>query len=218
MSKDAYRTHTESNAQEHDVKEKQQIELLLQFFTTTKNYCVGIVDMVGSTSITMKMPMEKVSLYYSIFLNGLAETITSYGATVVKNVGDSLLYYFPKTESGETESFKEVLECCSAMIQQGSKLNAKLQQVGLPDVKYRISCDYGAVIVAKMSTSSVNDIFGKPVNLCAKMNSLATPGGIVIGEGLYEKVKSFKEYVFTEIKDVPLFAENGYLVYSVSVK
>ncbi len=218
MSEDVYRTQAGGDSQEHDAKEKQQIELLLQFFTTTKNYSVGIVDMVGSTSITMKMPMEKVSLYYSIFLNGLAETITSYGATVVKNVGDSLLYYFPKTEYGEPESFKEVLNCCVAMIQKGTKLNAKLQQLGLPDVKYRISCDYGAVIVAKMSTSSVNDIFGKSVNLCAKMNSLAQPGGIVIGEGLYEKVKSFEEYVFTEIKDMPLFAENGYRVYSVSVK
>ncbi len=219
MSKDQYRTHTSDAAgQNHEEKEKQQIDLLLEFFKSTRNYCVGIVDIVGSTTVTMKMPIEKVSLYYSIFLNGIAETIRKYGAIVVKNVGDSLLYYFPKTESGDPESFRDVLGCSIAMSRMGPELNARMQQFGLPDVKFRISCDYGAVIVAKMSTSSVNDIFGTSVNLCAKMNSLAPPGGIVIGKGLYDKVKSFDDYQFSEIKNVPLFVDNDYSVYSVSLK
>lgn len=207
-------------AKEHDAREKQQIDLLLQFFTATRNYCVGVVDMVGSTGITMKMPPDKASRYYSIFLNGMAQVIASYGAVVVKNVGDSLLYYFPKTEQegGDPEAFRDVLRCCFAMAAKGPELNLQLQKEGLPEVRYRISCDYGSVIVAKMSTSSVNDIFGTPVNLCSKMNALAQPGGMVVGEGLYEKAKGFAEYEFTEIKDAPLFADNGYKVYSVSVR
>lgn len=213
---DRYRTHTAGATGEHDAKEHSQVEELLKFFTATKNYCVGIVDMVGSTGITMKMEPGKASRYYGIFLNGLADVLSRHDAVIVKNVGDSLLYYFPGTESGDTESFRQVLRCCFAMVDAGTTLNAQMSVEELPEVKYRTSCEYGSVIVARMSTSSVNDIFGMPVNLCSKMNPLAQPGGIVIGEGLYKRVKDFEEYDFTEIKGVPLFAENGYSVYSVA--
>lgn len=206
-----------SDSGEHDSREKQQIDLLLEFFTATKNYCVGVVDMVGSTGITMKMPPEKASRYYSIFLNGLAEVVMRHGAVVVKNVGDSLLYYFPNTEDGSESAFEDVLKCSFAMAAKGPELNERMKKEGLPEVKYRISCEYGAVIVARMSTSSVNDIFGTSVNLASKMNVLAPAGGIVIGEGLYEKVKALRGYSFSEIKDAPLFAADGYRIYAVTM-
>jgi class 3 adenylate cyclase len=166
----------------------------------------------------MKMPHDKVSRYYSIFLNGLAEVLGRYGAVIVKNVGDSLLYYFPQTEQGDEGAFRDALKCCFALVDKAPDLNALLAKEGLPEVKYRISCDYGVVIVAKMSTSSVNDIFGTPVNLSSKMNALAKPNGIVLGEGLHEKVKDFAEYEFEEVKDSPLLIENGYRVYSIKTR
>jgi adenylate cyclase len=202
---------------EHDTKEKQQIDLLLQFFSSTRNYCVGIVDMVGSTTTTMKMAPDKVSRFYSIFLNGLAEVASRNGAVVVKNIGDSLLYYFPATESGEILAFEQVLKCCFSMLEKGPQINALLKEEGLPEIKYRISCEYGAVIVARMSTSSVNDIFGSPVNICSKMNALAPPGGVVIGQGLFEMTKDIPGYIFSEIKDAPMFSETGYSLYIVNI-
>jgi class 3 adenylate cyclase len=215
---DQFRTHTQEGAGiEHDVREKQQIDLLLEFFSATKNYCVGIVDIVGSTATTLKMSTDKVSRFYSIFLNGLAEVISKNGAIVVKNIGDSLLYYFPATESDIPAAFKEVLKCCFAMLEKGPQLNVLLKREGLPEIKYRISCEYGAVIVARMSTSSVNDIFGLPVNMCSKMNSLAPPGGVVIGQGLYEKVKDISQYAFSKVTDPTVFAEPGYSMYIVKI-
>ena len=106
---DRYRTHTAEVAEEHGKKEHQQVEELLKFFTATKNYCVGMVDMVGSTNLTMRMGPEKASRLYGIFLNGLAEVLSRNGAIVVKNVGDSLLYYFPETEHETSESFQQAV-------------------------------------------------------------------------------------------------------------
>lgn len=216
MSEEKYRTHTAEIAEEHDTKEHLQVEELLKFFTATRNYCIGIVDMVGSTNITMNMAPEKASRLYGIFLNGLAEILSRYSAVVVKNVGDSLLYYFPETEDGNAESFRKVMKCCFALVDAGPALNAKMTAAGLPEVRYRTSCEYGSVMVARVSTSSVNDIFGMPVNLCSKMNPLALPGGVVIGSGLYEKVRGFKEYDFEKIRGTPLAADNNYSVYSVA--
>jgi class 3 adenylate cyclase len=199
-------------------KEKQQVELLLQFLESTKNYCVCIVDLVGSTSIAMGMSNEKISTYYGVFLNLMAKIASSFDATIVKNIGDSLLYYFPKTDSESRESFKDVLECSITMIQMHPEINARMHNDGLPDVNYRISCEFGSVIVAKMSTSSVNDIFGTCVNLCSKINLLASPNSIIIGKGLYEQTKSFDEYIFTEIDCKQLSLGKDYQVYSVSIR
>jgi adenylate cyclase len=202
----------------HKGKEKQQVELLLQFLESSKNYCVCIVDMIGSTNVAMRMSNEKIGMYYGAFLNLMAEIASSFGATVIKNIGDSLLYYFPKTDSNTNEPFKDVLKCSMAMIQKRHEINTRMHLYGLPDVNYRISCEYGSVIIAKMSTSSVNDIFGNSVNLCSKINFLASPNSIVIGKGLYQKTKLFSEYVFTRIKDTQLSLGKDYRVYSVSNK
>jgi class 3 adenylate cyclase len=202
----------------HRRKEKQQVELLLQFLESSKNYCVCIVDLVDSTNIAMGMSNEKIGRYYGVFLNLMGEIASRFGATVIKNIGDSLLYYFPKTDSDSAESFKDVLKCSMTMIKKRPEINARLHQEGLPDVNYRISCEYGSVIVAKMSTSLVNDIFGNSVNLCSKINLVASPNGVVIGNGLYQKTKSFNEYVFREVKNTQIIFGTNYRVYSVSNK
>lgn len=183
----------------HREKEDQQIELLLEFISYSKNYCVCIVDMVGSTKVVKSLDDAKVSIYYSIFLNIMAKIAKSFNAVVVKNIGDSLLFYFPATESGELEHFKDVFRCCLTMIDKHGEINMLMNEEELPEVNYRISSEYGSVAVAKMSTSLVNDIFGSTVNICSKINSLAKPNSFVIGQELYNRTKSFTEYVFTKI-------------------
>jgi class 3 adenylate cyclase len=114
------------------------------------------------------------------------------------------------------ESFREVLKCAMTMIQKHSEINEILHREALPDLSYRISCEYGCVVVAKLSTSSTNDIFGNPINVCSRINSLASPNGVVIGQGLYQKTKSFNEYIYTKIKDIPTsIVGKDYQVYSV---
>lgn len=202
-------------SEEHKVKEKQQVAYLLEFLESTRNYCVCLVDMVDSTSISMQMSNEKIGKYYGVFLNMMANIISNHDGNVVKNVGDSLLYYFPKTHLDSTESFRDVLKCAMTMIQKRTEINEILHLEGLPDLSYRISCEYGCVVVAKLSTSSINDIFGNTINVCSRINSLASPNGVVIGHGLYQKTISFDEYIYTKIKDIPSILGKDYQVYSV---
>ncbi len=197
----------------HRKKEEQQVEFLLEFLSHTKNYCVCIVDIVGSTQTVMNLSSEKISMYYSIFLNRMARIVKSFGAVIVKNIGDSLLYYFPNTEAGEEAYFRNVFSCCLTMIDKRDEVNMHMRMEDLPDVNYRISSEYGFVVIAKTLTSSVDDIFGPTVNICSKINAIAKPNTFVIGQELYNRTKSFREYIFTEIKDRML---NDYTVYLVS--
>ncbi len=99
------------------------------------------------------------------------------------------------------------------MIDKRDEVNMHMRMEDLPDVNYRISSEYGFVVIAKTLTSSVDDIFGPTVNICSKINAIAKPNTFVIGQELYNRTKSFREYIFTEIKDRML---NDYTVYLVS--
>jgi class 3 adenylate cyclase len=195
---------------------KQQKDILLQFSQYSSNYCVCFVDIVGSTKLTAKLSDIETSKFYSIFLNSAATAITQNHGVVVKNIGDALLYYFPKTDIDEQTPFEEMLNCCMKLIEARITINKTLASENLPEVSYRISAMFGPVRVAIVATSAIDDIFGSTVNTCSKINSLARPNTLVIGESLYQKVKQVKGYEFEKVSDYTIDAENKFAVYLVT--
>ncbi len=114
----------------------------------------------------------------------------SFDAKIVKNLGDGLVCYFPKTNSSTDEAaFKDVIECGLTVIAARHIINAKLCEEKLPSVSYRINADYGKVEVAKSITSPDNDLFGSPMNLCSKINAKAPVNEMVMGDNLYQNIK-----------------------------
>jgi CheY-like chemotaxis protein/class 3 adenylate cyclase len=177
------------------------------FLPNSQNYCVCYVDMVDSTSITANISdHQKIRQYYSIFINTMATLVKNYGAKIVKNAGDALIFYFPDSlDTAHEAAFKDILECFTVMILARDIINAKLDSQNLPPVSYRISADYGRVEVATSTSSRTEDLFGSPMNICAKINSMAEPNGIVIGGDLYRIIKSFSfinnnGYGFSELR------------------
>ncbi len=197
---------------------KQQKDILLQFSEYSSNYCVCFVDIVGSTKITTKLSDLETSKFYSIFLNSMATIVTQYGGIVVKNIGDALLYYFPKTDTDETEPFENMLKCSTDMLMSKIKIDERLASEKLPDVNYRISAAFGPVRVAIVATSTIDDIFGITVNKCAKINTLASPNTLVVDESLYDKIKGIEGYDFEKIADYSIDADNNFSVYLVKQK
>jgi len=175
---------------------KQQEDILLQFSEKNENCCVCIIDIIQSTILTRDLSDEQTKDFYEIFINSVAEIVKKFNGKVVKNIGDALLFYFVETNSNEKDYFKNVMECCLTISDSNSKINEKMVKEGLPGIAYRTSITYGTVNIAKVSTSSVDDIFGPTVNRCSKINRFAIPNGVIIGSDIYEKVKTFKEYDF----------------------
>src|ERR671923_1284493 len=164
------------------------------FLAHSQNYCVCFVDMVNSTKITAEISdRQKVRQYYSIFINTMAVLAKNYNAKIVKNAGDALIFYFPETSDPINEPvFNRAFECFTVMILAHDIINAKLHSENLPSISYRISADYGKVEVATSTSSKGReDLFGSTMNICAKINSMAEPNGIVIGGDLHQIVKSF---------------------------
>ena len=188
----------------------------ITFSGSYKSCCIGIVDAINSTNTTAKLVNGKLCRYYSIFLNAMAFIVIEFDGIVIKNIGDSLLYYFPKTSDGISRSaFIDALECGMAMIESHAIINQKMYEENLPSVDYRISMDYGNVMIAKSSNSLNEDIFGSTVNLCAKINSKASPNSIVAGGDLHQIIKNLERYNFNLLSGYSTGLKLDYPIYSI---
>jgi CheY-like chemotaxis protein/class 3 adenylate cyclase len=177
----------------------------ISFLDRSMSCCIAFVDTRNSTEITSKISdRRKTGQYYSIFINTMAVLAKNYGAKIIKNAGDALIFYFPESSDSSNEPvFNGAFECFTTMILARDIINSKLHSENLPSVSYRISADYGRVEVATSTSSKGEDLFGSTMNICAKINSMAQPNGIVIGGDLHQIIKSFsfiKRYEFRELR------------------
>jgi class 3 adenylate cyclase/TolB-like protein len=109
--------------------------------------------------------------------------IAAHQGSVVKTTGDGMLVRF--ASPGEATR-------CAAEIQQGmTERNA-----GLPDNKrlqFRIGINLGDVIVED------GDIFGNGVNVAARLEALAEPGGICISRSVRDQVRDRVSFAFEDM-------------------
>ena len=177
----------------------------INFINFTQQYCIGFIDIINSTQETAKIKdPKKLRKYYSLFLNSMSTILTQYHGKIIKNSGDNLFFYFPKTSNpGDLYALQNVFDCSTTMIKSNISLNQELAAENLPPVNYRISMDYGLVEVALGSNNKEVDLFGSVVNECAKINSLSKSNGLVIGKNLHSLLinSTFgKEFEISEIE------------------
>ena len=188
--------------------------------------CVGFIDLVDSTKNTITMDnLEHIRKYYSKFINSTSEVVKSYSGKVIKNIGDCLLFYFPKTtDFKDMEVFRETIDCGFKILDERSIVNQELSKEHLPPFNYRISMDYGIVDLALVGDYSQIDLFGTTINLCSKINSssLSIPNEIIIGDNFYRILKSFPTIMnnsnFINNGEYRITESNRYSTYNIKRK
>ncbi|HJT83181.1 MAG TPA: response regulator [Nitrososphaeraceae archaeon] len=187
--------------------------------------CVGFIDLVDSTKNTIRIDnLEYIRKYYSTFINSISNEIKTYSGKIIKNMGDCLLFYFPKTsDSNNPRVFKEAIECCFKILDERYKVNNELARQHLPPFSYRISMDYGVLDLALVGDYSQIDLFGSTLNICSKINSsLSIPNTIIIGENFYRVLKSFSNimdnYNLINNGEYNITEYNKYSTYSIKKK
>jgi len=192
-------------------------DYIVAFSGLTKSYCIGLVDMADSTKISANMNEKEWCRYYEIFLNSIATILPKFGGAVIKNQGDSLLYYFPESSNPQRKyGFLSCLECSLAIIDAHDLICRKLELENLPCLNYRVSADYGKVAIMNTNNSSMPDLIGPPVNMCSKINHRAENNGVVIGGDLYQVVKDLQDYRFKPETGFSIGLKYAYPIYSVS--
>jgi two-component system, OmpR family, response regulator ChvI len=189
------------------------------------------MDIAGNSYIVNS---EKTRKYYSIFLNTIASIAKGFDAKIIKNVGDGLVCYFPRTSDRKNDSaFQDIIGFGVTAMAARHNINRIMHEKKLPyAINYRISVDYGRVEVAEtVASGGEEDLFGSPMNLCAKINSIAPINGMAIGYNLYQILKGLfsdslsfsysKYYDFQQIGKYTWKEDNqqhiSYPVYSIIV-
>jgi class 3 adenylate cyclase len=189
--------------------------------------CIGFIDLVDSTKNTITMEgLDYIRKYYSKFINSTSEVVKSYSGKVIKNIGDCLLFYFPKTTDFKNiETFRETIDCAFKILEVRYNVNQELSKEHLPPFNYRITIDYGVLDLALVGDYSQIDLFGPTINLCSKINSspsLSIHNEIIIGDNLYRILKSFpniiNNYNFINNGEYKISESNRYSTYNIKRK
>jgi class 3 adenylate cyclase len=107
-----------------------------------------------------------------LLADGVTPAISEHGGRIVKHTGDGFLAEFPSA-----------VEAVRAAVQFQTRVK-ELTTADAEDARiaFRVGINVGDVIVEP------HDIFGDGVNIAARLESIAEPGGICISSSAYEHV------------------------------
>jgi adenylate cyclase len=113
-------------------------------------------------------------------------TLKEYHGRIVKEMGDGILVEFP--------SVVEAVQC-AVIIQQGM-VDREAEVTSDLRIQYRIGINLGDIIIED------DDIFGDGVNVAARLEQLAEPGGVCISGTTYDQLKSKVEVGYESLGEV----------------
>jgi len=112
-------------------------------------------------------------------------TVASHGGRIVKTMGDGLLLEFL--------SVVAAVECAIAVQRLMAARNAEVPEARR--IVYRIGVNLGDVLIEG------DDILGDGVNIAARLEGIAEPGGICVSGSAYDQVRGKIEPEFTDLGD-----------------
>ena len=147
-------------------------------------------DLVGSTNMSMTLPIRDLVLLIRAFTHELSNVIERYNGYVLKYSGDAVICFFSTVDNdNKIDTCKHAINCAKSMVEVIKKeINLILnEKYGYPQLQVKIGIDEGenAIIQYGYEENSPIDILGYGMNIVSKITSLTTPNGISIGENVY---------------------------------
>ena len=193
---------------EYPLSSDDSEKFLRDLVSSRVDMIVLYVDLVGSTDITLSLPEEKVAIIISSFAQEMAGVIRQHDGYVLKFVGDAVIAYFI-AEALPLLAADNAVNCAKAMIAVVEKgMNPILNQYDYPELKVKIGMDFGKNIIVRYGADKIKshvDILGPAMNIASKIQSIAEPNQILIGEDVFTRLhpsmqKSFEQVVWTKTK------------------
>ncbi len=151
------------------------------------------VDIVGSTKMSMTLPPDKLSILISSFSQEMSYVIEQFGGYVLKFVGDAVIGYFVENEENQVPAAYSAVACAESMmkvVKQG--INPILvEKIGLSEIGIKIGVDFGKNVVVRYGADEEKafvDLLGPTMNVASKIQNLAKPNQIVVGQEVYVKL------------------------------
>jgi adenylate cyclase len=104
------------------------------------------VDLVGSTKLAMKLPLDRLTMMIQAFNQEMSIIVKAFGGYILKYVGDAVLAFF--VVSGHKSEAKatciNAVNCAKYMVRIAREaINPILNQYNCPEINLRIGIDIG---------------------------------------------------------------------------
>jgi Adenylate cyclase, family 3 (some proteins contain HAMP domain) len=163
--------------------------------TERKRLTVFFSDIVNFTATTERLQPEELTRLLNEYLSEMSAIAARHGGTVNKFIGDAMLVFFgdPDTK-GVAEDAKAAVAMALEMQQRLAELDEGWRRGGIEQpFRARMGINSGYCNVGNFGSGDRMDytIIGAEANLAARLQSIASPGGIVLSYETYALVRDF---------------------------
>ena len=169
------------------------LEQALPHGAERRQLTVLFCDIVDSTAFTEKLDPEELRNLLEVYRTCIMEVVLAQNGHIARYFGDGILVYFGYPIAHEDAAHRAV-RAALGIVAAIETLNPYLHTTFGVEIKVRISIDTGRVVVWHISapeSPEAIDIVGKTPNVAARMQKLATPNSIVIGDTTHQLVEGF---------------------------
>ncbi|MGW8226669.1 MAG: ATP-binding protein, partial [Anaerolineales bacterium] len=153
---------------------------------------VLFMDVVGSTQLLSELDPEEGLALMDSALKRLAASVENHGGRVLRFMGDGFLAVFGLPSARENDP--EMAVRAGLKILNTAEIIAKdLEgEDNIGGFQVRVGVNTG-LVVSGGATEGENTIMGSAVNLAARLENAAPPGGMLISNNTYQQVRGLFE-------------------------
>ena len=161
--------------------------------TQRKKLTVFFSDIKDFTASTAKWQPEDITFLLNSYFSEMSKIAHEYGGTLDKFIGDAMVIFFGDPDSrGVKEDAQQCVKMALAMQRRMAELQILWREMG-SDKTFQIRCgiNTGYCDVGNFGSDLRMDytIIGSEVNLAARLEQAADPGGILISGETYALVR-----------------------------
>jgi class 3 adenylate cyclase/tetratricopeptide (TPR) repeat protein len=134
-------------------------------------------DLVGFTSLSENRDSEEVRELQTRYFDTCRRLITLYGGTIEKFIGDAVMAVWGTPTATEDDAERAV----RAALDLVAAVSALGDEVGLPELRARAAVMTGEAAVT-IGAEGQGMVSGDLVNTASRVQSLAEPGQVLVGE------------------------------------
>jgi adenylate cyclase len=120
--------------------------ILKKFAKYKATFVILHVDLVGSTKLAMRLPLDRLTMMIQAFNQEMSIVVKAFGGYILKYVGDAVLAFFvlPVHKSEAKVACINAVNCAKYMLRIAREaINPILNQYDYPEINLRIGIDIG---------------------------------------------------------------------------
>src|SRR3954451_11849958 len=145
---------------------------------------VLFADLSGYTAVSEQMDPERVKALVDAALKRLAQEVERFGGNVVKYIGDNVMALFGAPVAHEDDAERAV-RAGLAMQEAMVAINRGVAAAHGVSLALRVGINSGEVAAGEMGTGYT--VIGNAVNVASRLQSIATPGRVLVGESPFRR-------------------------------